>query len=325
MLVALILIVLSFFILGKLVEKDISKKQSDVIEIENKRSLLKIGFITDWEYGTRKQLGAKMTRKAPVEMAKAVIYLNEQFHPDIVIGGGDYIESSSVKPENAREQLKEINEIFSLIEAPKLYALGNHDLRSLTKAEVRGALGIQDNHEVKDVGDWRIVVIDTNFTEDGQHRSAKSYVTGGVSKEEINWLRESLKTERPVLVFSHHSPISNKGIDGVQNISNSQEVRNVLEEAGNVVAVISGHTPTSYFERLNGINYFIADTMVNINALGSFVTIEVVYDTEDKIAEITFRQLGVDNFEYKTEWKHGERREDYKTPQVEIDEVSETE
>jgi len=309
----------------------LQKRKQNAINSTNEKkqtfSLLKIGFLTDLEYGTRKQLGNKLTRKAPVELAKAVLYLNQEFHPDLVVGGGDYIESSAVKSENAKEQLKEINEIFSLVKAPRLYALGNHDLRSLSKSEVREILGISENHEVKDIGDWRVVVLDTNFTADGQHRSAKNYVNGNVSQEELNWLRESLQTNRPVLVFSHHSPIDTKKrqTNESQNIFNAQEVRSVLEEAKNVVAVISGHTPTTYFERLNGINYFIADTLVNINALGSFATIEVGYNPEEKSAEIVFKQFEDETHEYQTEWKYGEKKEDYQSPMTEVDEFLETE
>lgn len=297
------------------------------VQEEERFSTLKIGFMPDWEYGSRKQLGAKMTRRAPVEMAKSILYLNQEFHPDIAIGGGDYIESSAVKPETAKEQLQEINEIFSLIQAPRLYALGNHDLRSLSKDEVRNILGMPDNHSVTDIGDWRIIVLDTNFTENGQHRSRQGYIGGSLSREELQWLQESLATDRPVLVFSHHSPIHAKNGECaiVQNISNELEVRRVLEETGNVVAVISGHNPTSYFERLNGVNYFVANTLVNVNALGSFVTIESEYDADNKNARILLKQLGSTNFEYRTEWKHGEKREDYKSPVTGPDEVLETE
>jgi hypothetical protein len=135
-----------------------------------------------------------------------------------------------------------------------------------------------------------------------------------------------LTTDRPVLVFSHHSPVSAKNGQGniTQNIYNTQEIKKVLEEAGNVVAVISGHNPTTYFERLNGINYFIADTLVNVNALGSFATIEASYKPEEKSAKIVFKQLEDEIHEYQAEWKYGEREEDYQSPVTELDEILET-
>lgn len=280
-------------------------------------SMLKVGFVTDWEYGTRKQLGAKLTRKAPVELAKAVIKLNE-FQPDLVIGGGDYIESSAVKPEDAKAQLKEINDIFSLVEAPRLYAMGNHDLRSIADNDIREILGITENHAIKDIGDWRIVVLDTNFDENGQHRNAKSYVLGGVSEEELEWLSEALMTEKPVLVFSHHSPTIVRDARNimVKSILNDVAVRNVLEQAGNVAAVFSGHTPVTYHERLNGINYFVADTLVNVNSLGSFVTIEASYDRESEKAEIRFNQIKDKPIQYQTTWQRGYKLENYQSPYI---------
>src|SRR3990167_9377668 len=63
-----------------------------------KISVLKIGFVSDSEHGSRKRLKHKLPIQGVPELEKVVAYYNEVFHPDIVIGGGDYIESSSTKP-----------------------------------------------------------------------------------------------------------------------------------------------------------------------------------------------------------------------------------
>lgn len=275
---------------------------------------LKLGFTNDWEYGPRKRLKHKLTAQAPVELQKAVDFFNNEYQPDLVIGGGDYIESSSIKKEDAKRQLKEINELFKKVHAPRLYALGNHDMRSLTKAEVREILEIPDNHSVKDIGDWRIIILDTNFNkEDDTDRADKNYVLGYVSKEEMDWLRNALDTERPVVVFSHHSPISPPRADGltwILNITNEAEVRSTLEERGNVVAVVSGHNPQSYYEERNGIHYFIVDTMVNEPALGSFATVDLEYVKSQQYAEVTLNQKGIRPASYSVDWHYGEKETD---------------
>jgi Icc protein len=268
----------------------IPEQKTETVEI----SSLRIGFTTDWEYGYRKRMKHKLTLQALSALEEAVTYLNNVFHPDIVVGGGDYIESTGVKPERAKEQLSQINAVFQKLSAPRLYALGNHDLRSLTKADVREVLGLEDNHTFRDIGDWRLVVLDTNFNKDGSDRGAKQYVTGFASDAELEWLASALQTERPVLVFSHHSPVMSPSASGVfsVNIVNAAAVRRVLEKAGNVVGVISGHSPYGYAEERNGIHYFVVDTLVNEPVLGTFATLELRYAKEIREAEILFRRVG---------------------------------
>lgn len=303
-----------FFILDEVREGDLKgwfQRQSSGTEAA---SVLKIGFTNDWEYGPRKRLKHKLTGQGITELQKAVDFFNTEYKPDLVIGGGDYIESSAIKKENAKRQLTEINEVFKKVQAPRLYALGNHDLRSLTKAEVREILEMPENHSFKDMGDWRIVVLDTNFNkEDESDRSEKNYVTGYVSKAELEWLRSVLDTDRPVMIFSHHSPISPPRVDGLTwiiNITNDVAVRDVLEERGNVVAVISGHNPQSYYEERNGIHYVVVDTLVNESALGSFATITLEYLKSKKYAEVTLNQKGAEPQQYSFDWHFGEKEED---------------
>ncbi len=316
----------SFFIFDEIREGDILTGMGK--SVPEKPSLLKIGFTNDWEYGPRKKLKHKLTAQAPTELQKAVDFFNNEYKPDIVIGGGDYIESSAIKKEDAKRELQEINGIFKGVQAPRLYALGNHDMRSLTKEEVRAVLEIPENHSFKDIGDWRVVVLDTNFNkEDDSDRAEKNYVTGYVSRAELEWLKNALDTERPVIVFSHHSPISVPRADGltwVINITNENDVRAALEERGNVVAVISGHNPQSYYEERNGIHYIIVDTMVHEDALGSFATIDLEYLQFEKYAEVTVHQQGREPNQYSFDWHYGQKEKDL-LPEVKSDSVQESE
>lgn len=295
-------------------------------------SFLKIGFVNDWEYGYHAKLKHKLTSRAPLELAKIVRYFNDVFRPDVVVGGGDYIESSDVKPEKARAQLREIDAVFRRLDAPRLYALGNHDMRSLAKSDVREILGIPENHAIYDVGDWRIVVIDTNYTKDNLDRGAESYIAGHLSPSEKSWLEEALRTDRPVIVFGHHSPLiipSGRAAGFIQNLDNPLELRAVLEKAGNVVAFVSGHNTLSYYEERNGIHYFIVDTLVRSEALGSFATIEARYVKDERYAEIRFRQQGTNKVHHVVDWIFGEQREKNLLPEMlsvpNIDEETEEE
>ncbi len=275
--------------------------QSIRARAEEQGTLLKIGFSPDWEYGGRKKLAHKLTNRAPGELEKVVAYMNDVYQPDIVVGGGDYVESSGVKPEKAKEQLLLINSIFSKLHAPRLYAIGNHDMRSLTKAEVLEILGLSEAHTIRDIGDWRLVVFDTNFDKNtDDDRGAKSYTVGYVSRSELEWLRRALETDRPTIVFSHHSPVTTLNIEGAlsTNISNAEAVRAIFEHAPHVVAVVSGHTPRPQYQEYNGVHYFVGDTLVNETGLGAFATIDAYYNPFSKRAEIVFEHYGQNRQSY---------------------------
>lgn len=256
---------------------------------------LKIGFSPDWEYGSRKRLAHKLTNQAPVELEKVVRYFNEEFHPDVVVGGGDYVESSGVKLEKAKQQLREINDIFKRLDAPRIYALGNHDMRSLSKEEVMEILEIPSSHSVTDIRDFRIVVFDTNFNKaDDSPRSRQPYAEGYVSARELRWLEAAITTDQPTLVFSHHSPITAHNVDNVlaRNIVNEEAVRAVLERHSNVIAVISGHTPRPQHAVVNGVDYLIGDTLVNEEGIGAFAAISLEYFPSSQRVTLRFEHFG---------------------------------
>lgn len=256
---------------------------------------LKIGFSPDWEYGSRKRLAHKLTNQAPVELEKVVRYFNDEFKPDLVVGGGDYVESTGVKPETAKRQLREVNEIFSRLEAPRVYALGNHDMRSLSKEEVMEILEIGSPHSVTDLNGFRVVVFDTNFNKaDDTHRSREQYAEGYVSARELRWLEAAITTDRPTLVFSHHSPVTAKNVDDIlaRNILNEESVRAILERHHNIVAVISGHTPRPQHIIVNEVHYLISDTLVNEDGLGAFAAISLEYFPSSSRTTLRFEHFG---------------------------------
>lgn len=284
-----------------------SPSEPETVALEQ-ASLLKVGFVTDWEYGEKMRLKQKITSQAPIELRRVVNYFNQTFLPDIVVGGGDYIESSNANPVQAKQQLARVNEIFSQVKAPRMYVFGDHDFRKLTQDEIQLVLGLQETHAWRDIGEWRIVTIDPNYDRDNQHRNAKQYVFGHMSPGELEWLREALRTDRPVLVFSHYNviPVPNSKGAYILNVDNADAVRAILEEAGNVAAVVSGHNPMGYYEKRNGIHYFVVDTLVNRKAMGSFATIEARYLREQKYAHIFLRQYGANKVQYSVDGKIGE-------------------
>jgi len=249
---------------------------------------LKIGFVTDWEYGKQKKYEQKMPSKADNYLKSAVTHYNKSFLPDLVIGGGDYILSRGVSKKTAAKQLRQINKIFQKTKAPRLYCIGNHDLSELSKGEVRERLGIDYNHSSTDMNSIRVITLDTNAIGSGENEYG---VTGRLSDGELEWLEERLDTEIPVIVFSHHSPIQTPEANGWRlNMYSATELRSTLEKYGNVVAVFSGHSPVNYSTEVNGIRYVIINNLVDSSAKNSFADITV--EKTGNNVSVTVIQLG---------------------------------
>lgn len=248
---------------------------------------LKIGFATDWEYGTKKEFDHKLPKSAEKYLKTAVNHYNNVFRPNLVVGGGDYILSRGVSKKKAAKQMRHINNIFRKANAPRRYCIGNHDLSHLSESAVEENLGINYAHSSTDINDLRVITLDTNYP-----GSRGEYgMTGVVSDEELAWLKENLDTSLPVIVFSHHSPVQT--LDGKVfriNIYAADQVRAVLEKYDNVVAVFSGHHAVNYQTELNGINYVIINNLTDKNAKGSFADI-TVEKTENSVS-VSVSQLG---------------------------------
>lgn len=193
---------------------------------------LKIGFVTDWEYGKQKKYEQKLPKKATDYLKSAVTHYNKVFHPDLVIGGGDYVLARGTGKKTVAKQMRQINKVFQKAKAPRLYCIGNHDLSELSKGEVRQNLGTDYNHSATDKNGIRIITMDTNDTAPGEDEYE---TTGRVSGDELSWLEEKLDTGLPAVVFSHHSPVETKSGDSWRaNIYDDEDLRGVLEKYGNV-------------------------------------------------------------------------------------------
>lgn len=257
---------------------------------------LKIGVVTDWEYGKKKSIGNKLTKIAYEELGKVVKYFNEEFKPEIVIECGDMVESSLSKKNTTTGLLRKINKLFSTLDAQRGYAFGNHDVRDLSKEELREILEIDYNHTYFDIGDWRLVIMDTSFNKDGSDQEAGYYVAGFVPESEFNWLKETFETERPVILFSHHSPTPKNTLGDFlasnKNLKNALETHNFLKQFDNLVLVVSGHAPSFAFDNIEGINYLIVDNLANKDSIGSFASMEANYNKYFKKAEIKIEHHG---------------------------------
>lgn len=257
--------------------------------IRDAKTSLRFGAIGDFEYGTRKDVGSKLVSLAPIELEKVVNYYNAQWHPVFVVEMGDMVESSGVKRTKTLDQFRFIDSVFRKVNARTEYVFGNHDLRSLSKEDVRGVLGLSDNHRFFDEGVWRFVILDTNFdkSKNGAPRGPNYYISGFVPESEFVWLERALDTDRPIILISHH-PL----YFGGKFIDNPEETLAFLARYPNIVMAISGHDPSFQFLERNGIYHLTVDNLANKDSVGSFATLDARYNSLTKEARVLVEHYG---------------------------------
>jgi len=187
---------------------------------------------------------------------------------DFVIETGDLkdqCETSS--PNETRIYLHEAESVFAKFNGPRYHVFGNHDVDDLSKAEY---LSVVSNFDIPqnqsyywfDMCGYRFVVLDACFMANGADYNANNFAwyDTAIPAKELTWLNQTLKSSPfPVLVFVHQ-PLDG---EGQRFVSNSLQVRDLLEQSKKVVAVFQGHIHQGGYRNINGIHYITLQSLVD--------------------------------------------------------------
>ena len=165
-----------------------------------------------------------------------------------------------------QQQVQQLNDL----QAELYYCLGNHDLFMLTKDEFMGYVGMENKYYYVDVDDnFRIIILDAQYNPStNEDRGVEDYSVGHIPPEELDWLENvALNTTRKCIVFCHQLLCAGGGFGSGYYVDNAADVRAILENAGNVIAVINSHLHRNYYEITNGIPYFVTEAHVDGSGL----------------------------------------------------------
>lgn len=231
------------------------------------RQVLKIGIITDTHVHPNRVDKKDRSDNAPrILRDKNIVPLQkfntqmESFHPDLIVHLGDVIDGTKERVFVGMQGLELVADELEKNEVPVYWAIGNHDLRCVTKDEFKRTLQIEDLDQVIDNGDYRLIFLDTNYYEDGGDVNRnEAYNRGFLPQEKLDWLEGSLKTEKRVFLFLHHAAFSEnmhkeKNITKV-SIKNAEDLISLLENY-NAEAIFNGHIETRFYGERNGIEYY---------------------------------------------------------------------
>lgn len=99
--------------------------------------LLRIGFVTDPHAGSKATSPGRGALIPAIQKRITHIaqQMNNVIHPDFIVVNGDTIEGTKVPNVQGREELRQTRALFDQTSIPKVWVLGNHDLRAMTKAQ----------------------------------------------------------------------------------------------------------------------------------------------------------------------------------------------
>lgn len=153
---------------------------------------------------------------------------------DLILATGDLSQDGS---ETSYNRLKASLGEFAV---PYYWLSGNHDQNPMLE---KMSENISASQQVIDVGDWRIVMLDSSVAEQ---------VHGFLEDSQLQLLKDALITEKHVLVCCHHHPIpmNSKWIDNI-GIRNSDDFMQIIDASPNVKAVLWGHVHQEVDEVIN--------------------------------------------------------------------------
>lgn len=232
---------------------------SSALFAEDQKSNLEVGLVTDLHYADKPPAGSRHYRETPGKLAEAAERFGKD-KPAFVVELGDFIDAAdSVDAELS--YLKQINRDFSAICERRHYVLGNHCVYTLKKQEFLYGVEQQRSYYSFDSGDFHFVVLDSCFRSDGQPYGRKNFqwTDPNIPAAEVEWLTADLKdTAKKTIVFAHQR----LDVGSPYGVKNAVEVRKVLEDSGQVLAVFQGHSHKNDHKDIAGIHYCTLVAMI---------------------------------------------------------------
>lgn len=242
----------------------------------------------------------KLTECALPIIEKLIDKINNEIKPNVAINLGDLVEDFN----NHDKDIINLNFIWNMlkdIKVPFYSAIGNHDLRSMSsRTEVEQIMGYEHSTFSVDILGYHFVFLGLNVNKTSTVESGGILKTRCISEEDLEWLKNDLeKNELPSLIFTHYGLAEDdmKGNWWFEKnpdhavLGNRKEIKEILKNDENLVAVFSGHQHWTKKTIEDGISYYVVGSLTeNIN--------------DDGIPDGVYFEVTLDGDEIQVEEKH---------------------
>jgi alkaline phosphatase len=236
---------------------------------------LKIGIITDTHIHPKRidrdnknqNAPRRLTEKDMIPIRNFVADM-KIFKPDFIVHLGDVIEGTNDQDYVGIMGINLVKNELEKIGVPIYWAIGNHELRSLTKEQFVETLGLSSLTQSFDIGDYRFVILDANYNVKNLPRTPpldNIYIPGHIPPGELKWLKERLMTEKQVFVFMHHGAFLDGSVGDYdekkrqnkikKSINNAKELQEIFKEY-RVAGFFNGHMEARRYEKSQWTAYY---------------------------------------------------------------------
>ena len=244
-----------------------------IVALASDGDVLRIGIVTDVHAHDTDSPGESKVMVNYAERLTAFVDAMNAWPADLTIELGDFVNGAIVwgadygDPTRISRILDDALALFSALECPTHYVLGNHDLYDLSKDEFLATVGREERYYSFDLSGFHFVILDAEYNDpagdDYDHVFTRTKCQ--IPQHELDWLANDLaQTDLPTIVCVHQ-PFDSEwdNIAGGPPVVNSAEVRQLLSESGVVVAVFQGHVHNNVYAQIDGIHYVTFAGMVD--------------------------------------------------------------
>ncbi|MDH4330328.1 MAG: metallophosphoesterase [Candidatus Moranbacteria bacterium] len=213
---------------------------------------------------------------------------NNELGADFLILNGDVIDGTNRDDIVGMGELRSVKKLFEFTQIKKYWIVGNHDLRAVNKKQWKNALEIDYLQNSFDIGNYRVIILDSSFDDLEKDIKPGLYFTrGNIPKAEIDWLENKLKTDKIKVIFVHNPPLyATSAFSNAGTIKESQYLQQLFFE-NDVTAVFCGHLESLYHEKKDGVEYFmIPGAKKNESYQGTFA--EIILKGRDVDVDINY-------------------------------------
>lgn len=236
------------------------------IDTKPRQRTIRFGIVTDCHYADADAQGTRFYRESLDKLSECVALMNTE-RVDFLIELGDFKDQDKTPAEqNTLSYLQAAEKAFRKFNGPTYHVLGNHDMDSISKIQF---LKRVDNTNINsnrsyysfDSNGLHFIVLDANYRANGvdYENGNFDWTDANIPSHEIDWLRQDLSAAHgAVIVFIHQL------LDGTGSVyvKNAEQVRQVLETSGKVLAVFQGHHHPGSYSNIAGIHYYTLKALV---------------------------------------------------------------